>query len=50
MRWGKEQKGNIKLQDIDVPRVNAFKYLGSTVQDDGGEGMEAVLSPEQTKW
>ena len=38
MRWGR--KRTFKLQDIDIPRVNALKYLGSTVQDDGGEDIE----------
>ena len=36
----KIQEGNIRLQDIDVLRVKAFKCLGSTVQDDGGEVAE----------
>ena len=37
---GREQEGNIKLHDIDVLRVNAFKYLGSTGNEDGGENIE----------
>ena len=36
----KRTRRNIKPQDIDVPKANAFKYLGSIVQDDGGEDIE----------
>ena len=35
-----EQEGDIKLQGVDVPRVNALKYLGSTVQKDGHAHVE----------
>ena len=30
----------MKLQDIEVPKVNAFKYLESIAQDDGGADIE----------
>ena len=36
----REQEGNIKLQNTDVPRVNTCKYLSAAVQDNGGEKIE----------
>ena len=49
---GREQEENIILQDIHVPMVSAFKYLVSTVQDDGGKGIEAGkrISAAWYKW
>ncbi|XP_063590671.1 uncharacterized protein LOC134767573 [Penaeus indicus] len=33
---GQTEEGTIKFEDVQVNRVKDFKYLGSTVQEDGG--------------
>ena len=37
---GEKVPGTIKIQEEDVPRSKEFKYLGSTIQDDGGSDKE----------
>ena len=37
---GNFRPGSIKMQEDEVPRVQEFKYLGSTVQEDGGTERE----------
>ena len=37
---GREDGGVVKMQGVDVPKVEEFKYLGSTVQSNGDCGRE----------
>ncbi|XP_047471504.1 uncharacterized protein LOC125026943 [Penaeus chinensis] len=42
-------RGSIRMQDQQLPEVNEFRYLGSTVQSDGGA--EAEISRRiQSGW
>ena len=42
MQGGESFEGNIRIQDEIVPRKNDFKYLGSTIQADGGSDKEVA--------
>ncbi|XP_063602922.1 uncharacterized protein LOC134778916 [Penaeus indicus] len=46
---GQKEEGPIRIGDVQVNRVMDFKYLGSTVQEDGGTEQE-IARRIQSGW
>ena len=46
---GRDDGGGVKMQGVEVPKVEEFKYLGSTVQSSGDCGRE-VKKRVQAGW
>ena len=44
---GGEEEDELKMQGVKVPRVTEFRYLGSTVQADGGNEIEVMKRKQQ---
>ena len=42
-------EGSVAIEGVDIPRVEDFKYLGSTIQEDGGSDKE-VSKRIQAGW
>ena len=46
---GKDQSGSVRLQGVEVKKVEDFKYLGSTMQSNGKCGKE-IQKHVQAGW
>jgi len=46
---GDKVEGSVAIEGVEIPRVEDFKYLGLTIQEDGGSDKE-VTKKIQAGW